>query len=39
MDESPDPLPKGNVKVTREEWLNLAARTLIERGVSQVKVL
>jgi len=31
--------PKGNVKVTREDWLTLAARALIERGVSQVKVL
>lgn len=39
MDAISDPLPKGNVKVTREDWLNLAARTLVERGVSQVKVL
>jgi AcrR family transcriptional regulator len=30
---------KGNVKVTREEWLKLASEVLIERGVSQVKVL
>jgi len=30
---------KGNVKVTREEWLKLAGEVLIERGVSQVKVL
>ncbi len=36
----PDPAPKaGNTKVTREDWLNLAARVLIERGVSHVKVL
>ncbi len=39
MDAPPDASPKGNVKVTREDWLNLAARVLIERGVSQVKVL
>jgi AcrR family transcriptional regulator len=39
MDAISDPPPKGNVKVTRDEWLNLAARTLVERGVSQVKVL
>ncbi len=31
--------PRGNVKVTREEWLGLAARVLVERGVSHVKVL
>ncbi|MDH3667207.1 MAG: TetR/AcrR family transcriptional regulator [Paracoccaceae bacterium] len=30
---------RGNVKVTREDWLDLAARVLIEHGVSQVKVL
>ena len=36
----PDPAPKGgNTKVTREDWLNLAGEVLIERGVSQVKVL
>jgi AcrR family transcriptional regulator len=39
MDATPDTPPKGNVKVTREDWLNLAARVLIERGVSHVKVL
>lgn len=39
MDAVADPLPKGNVKVTRDEWLDLAARTLVEHGVSQVKVL
>ena len=38
MDASPDVL-KGNVKVTREEWLELAGEVLIERGVSQVKIL
>jgi AcrR family transcriptional regulator len=38
MDATPD-TPKGNVKVTREDWLALAARTLVERGVSHVKVL
>jgi AcrR family transcriptional regulator len=31
--------PKGNVKVTREDWLRLAADVLVERGVSHVKVL
>lgn len=30
---------KGNAKVTREDWLTLAGEVLIERGVSQVKVL
>ncbi len=36
----PDPAPKGgNTKVTREDWLHLAGEVLIERGVSQVKVL
>ena len=36
----PDPAPKGgNVKVTRADWLSLAAQMLIERGVSHVKVL
>lgn len=43
MDTTPDtppkPAPKGNVKVTREDWLNLAGEVLIERGVSHVKVL
>ncbi len=38
MDAVPD-TPKGNVKVTREDWLGLAARVLVERGVSHVKVL
>jgi AcrR family transcriptional regulator len=38
MDATPD-TPKGNVKVTREDWLALAARALVERGVSHVKVL
>ena len=38
MDATPD-APKGNVKVTREDWLELAGEVLIERGVSQVKVL
>ena len=39
MDAVPEPPPKGNVKVTREDWLTHAAGVLIERGVSQVKVL
>ena len=39
MDATPDPPAKGNVKVTREDWLKLAGEVLIERGVSQVKVL
>ena len=30
---------RGNVKVTREDWLDLAARVLVEHGVSHVKVL
>jgi AcrR family transcriptional regulator len=38
MDAIPD-TPKGNIKVTREDWLDLAANVLVERGVSQVKVL
>ncbi|HSF95712.1 MAG TPA: TetR/AcrR family transcriptional regulator [Thermohalobaculum sp.] len=39
MDAIPEPLPKGNIKVTREDWLRLAGETLVGRGVSQVKVL
>jgi len=39
MDATPDSSPKGNVKVTREDWLDVAAEVLVERGVSQVKVL
>jgi len=39
MDATPDSSPKGNVKVTREDWLDVAAEDLVERGVSQVKVL
>jgi AcrR family transcriptional regulator len=39
MDATPDSPPKGNVKVTRDDWLDLAAGVLVERGVSQVKVL
>ncbi len=39
MDATPDSPPKGNIKVTREDWLNLAGEVLIERGVSHVKVL
>lgn len=31
--------PKGNIKVTREDWLARAAQVLVEHGVSQVKVL
>ena len=38
MDASPAPAtapataPKGNIKVTREDWLELAGEVLIERG-------
>ncbi|MEM8796333.1 MAG: TetR/AcrR family transcriptional regulator [Pseudomonadota bacterium] len=32
-------LPVGNVRVTREDWLNLAIDTLISDGVEQVKVM
>jgi AcrR family transcriptional regulator len=39
MDATPDAPAKGNVKVTREDWLKLAGEVLIERGVSHVKVL
>jgi len=39
MDAIPEPPPKGNTKVTREDWLRLAGEVLIERGVSHVKVL
>lgn len=39
MDTTTDTPPKGNVKVTRDDWLNLAGEVLIERGVSHVKVL
>jgi len=39
MDAIADAVPKGNIKVTREDWLGLAARALVERGVSHVKVL
>jgi AcrR family transcriptional regulator len=39
MDTVPDTQARGNVKVTREDWLTLAARVLVDRGVSQVKVL
>ena len=39
MDTTTDAPPKGNVKVTRDDWLNLAGEVLIERGVSHVKVL
>jgi len=39
MGAPPDPPPKGNVKVTREDWLRRAGEVLIERGVSHVKVL
>ena len=38
MDATPE-TPKGNVKVTRDDWLRLAADVLVERGVSHVKVL
>lgn len=38
MDATPAP-PRGNVKVTRDDWLDLAAEALVARGVSQVKVL
>jgi AcrR family transcriptional regulator len=39
MDATPDTPPKGNTKVTRDDWLKLAGEVLIERGVSHVKVL
>lgn len=39
MDTAPDAPVKGNVKVTRQDWLKLAGEVLIERGVSHVKVL
>ena len=44
MEATSDPVPKsstlkGNTKVTRGDWLKLAGEMLIERGVSQVKVL
>jgi AcrR family transcriptional regulator len=39
MDATQAPPSKGNVKVTREDWLDRAAAVLVERGVSQVKVL
>lgn len=40
MDATPDLPPRGgNTKVTRDDWLRLAGEVLIERGVSQVKVL
>jgi len=39
MNAIPDSSPKGNVKVTREDWLDVAAEVLVERGVNQVKVL
>ncbi len=32
-------LPAGNVKVTREDWLNVAMEILIRDGVSDVKIL
>ncbi len=31
--------PAGNVKVTREDWLNVAMDLLVSEGVSEVKVL
>ena len=37
-DPSAEPLV-GNVKVTREDWLNVAMDVLITDGVEQVKVL
>ena len=38
-DTPPDPAPKGNTKVTRDDWLKLAGTVLVEHGVSQVKIL
>ena len=35
----PPPVSRGNVKVTREDWLELAAEVLVEHGVNHVKVL
>lgn len=37
-DPSKEPLV-GNVKVTRQDWLNAAMRTLVDDGVERVKVL
>lgn len=38
--DNPDAAPLiGNVKVTRDDWLNMAMRVLITDGVEQVKIL
>ncbi|HTN96309.1 MAG TPA: TetR/AcrR family transcriptional regulator, partial [Nordella sp.] len=31
--------PAGNIKVTREDWLDLALATLISEGVEGVRIL
>lgn len=33
------PLPSGNVKVTRDDWLHAARDILVSRGVGEVKIL
>ncbi|MEL6318407.1 MAG: TetR/AcrR family transcriptional regulator, partial [Pseudomonadota bacterium] len=33
------PAPRGNVKVTREDWITVATDVLISQGADQVKVL
>lgn len=35
----PEPGLSGNIKVTREDWLNVALDTLISDGIEQVKVM
>jgi len=31
--------PTGNIKVTREDWLNVALDVLVSEGVGEVKIL
>ena len=38
-DNSPDDLATGNIKATRQDWLNVALDILITDGVGEVKVL
>lgn len=38
-DEAEVVVPKGNVKVTREDWLSLALDVLISDGVDRIKIL
>ena len=38
--DDPDRAPLvGNIKVTREDWLNLSRNVLIEAGVGDIKIL